>query len=183
VPTAISRQLVADMIEVNQRCRGRLTDQADLPAPSLYLRTDGPGFCLHDAMGSYDGKTARLLAAIHEIGSAEPDCLAGPDLVHFDFHPDNVLVDASGRISGVVDWDGANRGDGTFDLYTLRFVLARSAPELGEWIGGKLTESAAPHILRACWAHLSLRLIDWSIRELTTADVSAWVQVATDLMP
>lgn len=182
-PATISRRLVTDMVEVNQRCRGLLADRTDLPAPSLYLRTDGPGFCLHDAMANYDEKTARLLAAIHEIGAAEPDCLDGVDLVHFDFHPENVLVDASGRISGLVDWDGANRSDGTFDLYTLRFVLARSAPDLGDWIGGLLTESAAPPVLRACWAHTSLRLIDWSIRELTTADVSAWVQVAADLMP
>jgi hypothetical protein len=38
-------------------------------------------------------------------------------------------------------------------------------------------------VLRACWAHISLRLVDWAIRELTAADVSAWVQVAADLMP
>jgi serine/threonine protein kinase len=171
------------MVEVNHRCRGLLAERADLPAPSLYLRTDGPGFCLHGPMASYDRETARLLSAIHEIGAAEPDCLAGIDLVHFDFHPENVLVDTSGRISGVVDWDGANRGDGALDLFTLRFALARRAPELGRWVGGLLRETATPHVLRACWAHMSLRLIDWSIRELTTADVSAWVQVAADLMP
>jgi Phosphotransferase enzyme family len=183
VPATPSRRIVAGMVEVNQRCRGLLTDRSDLPAPSLYLRTDGPGFCLHGPMASYDKATARLLAAVEEIGAAEPDCLAGVDLVHFDFHPENVLVTRSGRISGVVDWDGANRSDSTFDLFTLRFVLARIAPELGHWLGGLLRETAAPPVLRACWAHMSLRLIDWSIRELTTADVSAWVQVATDLMP
>jgi phosphotransferase family enzyme len=182
-PATISRQLVTGMVEVNQRCRGLLADQTDLPPPSLYLRTDGPGFCLHDPMASYDGGTARLLAAIHEVGAAEPECLDGADLVHFDFHPENVLVDAAGQISGIVDWDAAQRSDGSFDLFTLRFVLARTAPDLGDWIGGLLAETAAPHVLRACWAHLSLRLIDWSIRELTPADVSAWVDVAADLMP
>jgi len=182
-PLTISRQVVTDMVDVNQRCRGLLADRAESPAPSLYLLTDGPGFCLHGAMASYDKQTARLLDAIHEIGASEPDCLAGIDLVHFDFHPENVLVATSGRISGVVDWDGANRSDATFDLFTLRFTLARTAPELGHWVGGLLSETAAPHVLRACWAHMSLRLVDWSIRELTAADVSAWAAVAADLMP
>jgi len=182
-PATISQQLVADMVEVNQRCRGLLADRTDVPAPSLYLRTDGPGFCLHSAMASYDAQAARLLGAIQEIGAAEPDCLDGIDLAHYDFHPENVLVAASGRICGVVDWDGASRSDGAFDLFTLRFVLARIAPELGRWVGGLLQQTAAPDVLRVCWAHMSLRLIDWSIRELTAADVRAWVQVAADLMP
>jgi aminoglycoside phosphotransferase (APT) family kinase protein len=134
-------------------------------------------------MASYDRQTARLLAAIHEIGAAEPDYLDGTDLVHFDFHPENVLVDSAGRLSGVIDWDGANRSDGALDLFTLRFVLGRTAPELGHWVAGLLQETAAPEVLRVCWAHMSLRLIDWSIRELTMADVSAWVQVAADLTP
>src|SRR5262249_18893591 len=83
---------------------------------------------LHGAMASYDAQAARLLGAIQEIGAAEPDCLDGIDLAHYDFHPENVLVAASGRICGVVDWDGASRSDGAFDLFTLRFVLARVAP-------------------------------------------------------
>jgi hypothetical protein len=130
-PPAINQRTVDSMIEVNRRCRGLLAGRADLPAPSLYLRTDGPGFCLHEPLRTYDRRTARLLDAIEEIGAALPEHLLGDDLVHMDFHPENVLVDTAGEVSGVVDWDAINRGNGDFDLITLRFDLARRAPELG----------------------------------------------------
>ncbi len=56
-----------------------------------------------------------------------PEHLAGDDLVHFDFHPGNVLVGP--------------------------------------------------------WAHMSLRMADWSIRHLSAADTAAWLDVAEELMP
>jgi hypothetical protein len=182
-PTTMTRPIVESMLEVNLNCRGLLTGRTELPAPSLYLVADGPGFCLHGAMASYDRRTARLLQAIEAIGAAVPATLQGDDLVHFDFHPENVLVDPSGTLTGVVDWDGAGRSNGVLDLVTLRFDLARRAPELGRWVGGQLRDSATEPVALACWAHMSLRLIDWSIRELTAADVSAWTAVAEELMP
>jgi Phosphotransferase enzyme family len=181
-PATVSRHTVASMVEVTRRCRGLLADRSDLPAPSLFLRADGPGFCLHGAMASYDRRTARLLAVIEETGAELPEHLAGEDLVHFDLHPENVLVDETGEVTGVVDWDGAARSNGALDLMTLRFDLARRAPSLGYWIGGLLRESVPEPMRLACWAHMSLRLVDWAIRELTAADVEAWLGVATDLM-
>lgn len=182
VPTTVTRRTVASMVEVTRRCRGLLADRPDLPAPSLFLRTDGPGFCLHGAMASYDPRTARLLAVIEEAGAGLPELLTGDDLVHFDLHPENVLVDVTGEVTGVVDWDGAARSDGALDLMTLRFDLARRAPELGRCVGGLLRESVPEPVRLACWAHMSLRLVDWAIRELTAGDVEAWLGVATDLM-
>jgi Ser/Thr protein kinase RdoA (MazF antagonist) len=75
-------------------------------------------------MARYSRRTARLLGAIEDAGAAVPEHLAGDDLPHFDFHPENVLVDASGAVTGVVDWDGASRSNGVLDLMTLRFDLA-----------------------------------------------------------
>lgn len=37
-------------------------------------------------------------------------------LLHLDWHPYNVLVDADGEITGVIDWDNARRGDPRLDL-------------------------------------------------------------------
>ncbi len=34
-----------------------------------------------------------------------------------------------------------------------------------------------------CWAHMSLRLVDWSIRELGPEAVTTWLEVAEELMP
>jgi hypothetical protein len=181
VPATVTRRTVTSMVEVTRRCRGLLADRTDLPAPSLFLRTDGPGFCLHGAMASYDPRTAQLLAAIEEAGAGLPEHLTGEALVHFDLHPENVLADETGEVTGVVDWDGAARSDGALDLMTLRFDLARRAPELGHWVGGLLRESAPEEVRLACWAHMSLRLVDWAIRELTADDVEAWLRVATEL--
>ncbi len=66
-------------------------------------------------------------------------------------------------------------------LMTLRFDLARRAPDLGRWVGAQLREFATPPVWLGCWAHMSLRLVDWAIRELTADEVSAWLRVAAEV--
>jgi Phosphotransferase enzyme family len=180
-PASVTRRTMQSMVEVNGRLRGLLAGRADQSPGSLYLRTDGPGFCLHGPMAHYDQRTARLLREIEEAGADLPEHLVGDDLVHFDFHAENVLVDPAGAVTGMVDWDGAVRADGTLDLMTLRFDLARRAPELGRYVGGLLRESASERVRLACWAHMSLRLADWAIRELTADEVGAWLSVAAEV--
>lgn len=182
-PVVVDRPIVESMMEMNRRCRDLLAHRAGLVMPSLYLRADGPGFCLHEPLARYDRRTARLLADIEEIGVQVPESLTGDDLAHFDFHPENVLVDGAGTVTGVVDWDGVAAGNGDFDLYTLRFDLARRAPDQGRWLGAMLEDTMGDQVARACWAHMSLRLVDWSIRHLTPADVAAWLDVADELRP
>jgi hypothetical protein len=182
-PTAVGRRTVESMVTINRRCRDLLACSYALPVPSLYLLADGPGFCLHEPLARYDRRTARLLAQIHEIGAAGPEHLSGDDLVHYDFHPENVLIDDAGTVTGVVDWGACGRGNGDFDLMTLRFDLARRAPDLGRWLGERLAERVPDEVARVCWAHMSLRLVDWSIRHLTSADVNAWLEVAETLRP
>jgi hypothetical protein len=180
-PSRVSRRTVESMVELNSRLRGLLAGRADLPMASLYLRTDGPGFCLHGPMAGYDRRTERLLALIEAAGAELPERLAGDDLAHFDFHPENVLVDQAGTVTGVVDWDGAARAHGALDLMTLRFDLALRAPDLGRWVGTLLRDAATPAVWLGCWAHMSLRLVDWAIREQTADEVSAWLSVAAEV--
>lgn len=68
-----------------------------------------------------------------------------------DYHPGNILV-SGGRISAVMDWDGAGRGDRFLDLVTLRFDLARRAPDLTDWLDSLLTQTVPADLLRAYWA-------------------------------
>lgn len=172
VPTA---RTVQSMIEINRRCRGVLAGRPDLPALRLHLREDGPGFCLHGSLRSYDARTRHLLDQVEEIGRAFPDTLEGDDLVHTDFHPENVLVDEAGNVTGVIDWDGATRGDADFDLFTLRFDLAHRAPALHVDVPGA--------VALVCWAHMSLRMVDWAIRHFTDSDVTVWLDIAGRLRP
>lgn len=182
-PATITQRTVGSMIEVNHRGRGLLAGRTDLPPPSLYLRTDGPGFCLHEPLRAYNPRTARLLDEIEEIGAAFPEHLAGDDLVHMDFHSGNVLVNPAGEVTGVIDWDAINRGNGDFDLITLRFDLARRAPNLGHQLQHHLAQTVPEDLALAAWAHLSLRQVDWSIRHHTPADVTTWLTIAESLHP
>jgi hypothetical protein len=175
-PAVVDRALVEAMVVLNGRMAGLLADRPDLPPAELFLTGSGPGFCVHEPLAGYDRRTARLLRWVREVGAARSSA-DGDDLVHLDFHPGNVLVDA-GRITGLVDWDGASRGDRYLDLVTLRFDLALRAPDLTEWFDDLLTDVVPPDRLRAYWAHMSLRLVDWAIRHHTAADVDRWLAVA-----
>lgn len=178
-PNQPSPRTIESMLDVNRRCRGLLAGRTDLPGMALFLRGDGPGFCLHEPLRTYDSRTRRLLDQVEEVGAALPEQLDGDDLVHTDFHPENVLVDESGAVTGVIDWDGATRGDADFDLVTLRFDLTHRAPELARLLDGLVSEKVAP----ACWAHMSLRMVDWAIRHFTAAEVTIWLDVAELLRP
>jgi hypothetical protein len=174
-PTTIDAALVHAMIALNLRLTGLLTSHPAMPPAELYLDHDGPGFCLHEPLRRHGKRAARLLDWVHDVAAHLPG-LDGTDLVHFDYHPGNVLV-SSGRISGVIDWDGAGRGDRRLDLVTLRFDLAWRAPGLT----GPLDERLAalePDRFRAYWAHMSLRQVDWSIRHHDDATVDRWLTIA-----
>jgi aminoglycoside phosphotransferase (APT) family kinase protein len=103
--------------------------------------------------------------------------LARDDAVHLDFQPDNVLADG-GVPTGVVDWDGAGRGDRRLDLVTLRFGLAGRA---GRNVVARLDailDDLPLAVLRPAWAHMSLRMVDWMIRHHDDDLVDAWLTVA-----
>jgi aminoglycoside phosphotransferase (APT) family kinase protein len=78
---------------------------ASLPAPPWVER-----------FGPVDPELRARLEAV-----ARPD----PSLLHLDFHPDNVLVDGAGAITGVVDWTNACAGDPRADLARSWSLLTR----------------------------------------------------------
>ena len=174
-PATVDAPLLHRMIALNDRLAGLLADRPSVPAVDLHLLRDGPSFCLHDPLAVHSRRTARLLAWVREVGAAVPP-IGGYDLVHLDFHPANVLVDG-GRITGVVAWDGAARGDRHLDLVTLRFHVMRRAPHLRGVLDERLA-GVDPGRLRAYWAHVSLRQVDWSIRHHEPGTVDHWLDVA-----
>jgi len=174
-PATVDAAVVRQMLEVNDRLAGVLAGEPGPEPVELYLTGDGPGFCCHEPLAAHSGRTARLLSWVREVGASGTHMI-GDDLTHMDFHPGNVLVDG-GRLSGVVDWDGAVRGDRHFDLVTLRFVLAGTAPGLLGPIDERLALVPARR-RRRYWAHMSLRQVDWSIRHHDEATVARWLAVA-----
>ncbi|MEU4238383.1 phosphotransferase [Actinoplanes sp. NPDC026619] len=179
-PVTLDTALVRQMLQVNDRLAGVLAGEpAPQPAP-LHLTADGPGFCLHEPLRQYSDRSARLLERVRATGAASGSQMIGDDLVHMDFHAGNVLVD-DGRLTGVVDWDGAVRGDRHLDLVTLRFYLGGMAPALTGPVDERLALIPARR-RRAYWAHMSLRQVDWSIRHHDAATVEKWLTVAEEGM-
>jgi hypothetical protein len=186
-PTRVDLTLVQELVAIAGRGAGLLRGRPDVPAADLHLLRSGPGFCLHQTLAQYDDRTRRLLDLVRRIGTASPHRMAGDDLVHMDFHPGNVLVDRTGAVTGIVDWDGAGRGDHRFALVTLRFDLAvpgvdaqdRSARSAAaRWLDNRIDDLFDDATLRAYWAHMGLRQVDWAIRHHGPDDVDRWLTVA-----
>ncbi|WP_222106069.1 phosphotransferase family protein [Catellatospora sichuanensis] len=175
-PTVVDRCLIEAMLACSELMRGLLHAAPQTRRIDLHLRASGPGYCMHEPLADYDRRSARVLDWAREVG-AQRNAADGTDLVHMDFHPGNILV-RDGRITAVIDWDGAGRGDRLLDLVTLRFDLARRAPDLTDWFDSLLRQTVPADRLRAYWAHMSLRMIDWAIRHHTGAEVDLWIATA-----
>ncbi len=65
----------------------------------------------------------RTLVALHDRLHAIP--LDGRSLVHFDLHPENVIIAAHGPV--VIDWTNAHGGDPDADLALTWLILETSA--------------------------------------------------------
>ncbi|WP_255308066.1 aminoglycoside phosphotransferase family protein [Streptomyces marincola] len=166
-------------LELNAAQAGRLAGHPGIPATELHLRGDGPGYCLHGPLRASGRRGAALDAWITEVGAHAPDRLEGDDAVHHDFHPGNLLAGPGGEITGVVDWDGAGRGDRRFDLVTLRFGLHpdHAGPGVAERLDAVL-DTLPDEVLRPAWASMSLRMTDWAIRHFSPADADLWLDFA-----
>lgn len=174
----LDEDLLEQVLAVNEQLRLLLTGNSTVPSLNLYLTVDGPGFCLHGPLRSHDRRTARLDYWITAVGADHPGPLRGDDAVHVDFHPGNLLA-VDGKLTGIIDWDGAGRGDHRLDLVTLRFGLhgGRPDPAVVQRLDAILDETP-PETLRPLWAHMSLRMTDWAIRHFTPASVAHWTTLA-----
>lgn len=173
---ALDEGLLAQALAINEQLAGLLGP--GVPTLELYLRDDGPGFCLHGPLRTHGPRAARLLDWVEAVGSAYPGPLHGDDAVHVDFHPGNLLA-TNDRITGVIDWDGAGRGNRLLDLVTLRFGLhgQHPAPGVVERLDAVLDE-LPDDVLRPLWAHMSLRMTDWAIRHFEPAAVDHWLALS-----
>jgi aminoglycoside phosphotransferase (APT) family kinase protein len=177
-PDRVTPGLLDQAIALSGQHADALAGRPGIPAMRLFLTSDGPGFCQHGPLRAYSDRTRRLDRWITSVGARHPDLLDGNDAVHADFQPGNFLAEG-GRITGVVDWDGAARGDRRLDLVTLRFGLhatdtdARAVRRLDQ-----LLDALPAGVLAPMWAHMSLRLTDWVIGHYTAGHVEHWLDLA-----
>jgi hypothetical protein len=160
-------EVAEQLLTLNRRLRGLGSGPAgDWQALMRRSLTEGlEGYCEHASLANFSDDSRRLLSKV-VAAAADVDwsSLPADDLVHYDFHPGNILV-STGKVSGIVDWDGCRSGDGLLDLVALAFCSTWTAEEQvleRLWAevfadGDRQRRSVAVH-------HIVLRLADWCIR-------------------
>jgi aminoglycoside phosphotransferase (APT) family kinase protein len=78
---------------------------------------------------------------------------ASTSVVHMDYHPQNVIVHGL-RVTGVIDWVSADRGDRHLCAATTSVILASSAMDHPRW----MRDNAAGNSLRALFTALYVPL-------------------------
>jgi hypothetical protein len=171
-------ELLDQVLALNEMQSGRLENCRTVPPVRLHLTSDGAGFCMHEPLRRYSDRTRRLEDWIATVGAGCPDELPGDDAVHLDFTPGNLLAEGN-RVTGVVDWDGAGRGDRRFDLVTFRFGLHALPPDpaITDRLD-RILDGFPAGVLDPMWAHMSLRMVDWVIRHYTPDYVDHWLTLA-----
>jgi hypothetical protein len=177
--------VITSLLELTDRRRGVLKGtRYESERTRLYLIDDGPGFCVHGPLREHNRRTRRLLDWIEAVGRSEVDAVAGDDLVHFDYHFGNVLVDPrdQSRVVAILDWDGARSGDvGVDDVnLALDLVLYNAEPTLVDQIADHLAQTTTENARRAYWAHGLLKLVDWRLRHSPEDDLD-WLPRAEAL--
>jgi hypothetical protein len=184
VSDEVSDDVVTTLLSLNElqvgAGEGATTDWTTYIVDSLLHGCNG--YCVHEPLREYDGRTASLLETILAAGGAV-DTLPSDDAVHIDFHHRNVLV-ADGSVSAVIDWEGCRSGDATFDLVTLAFGLtvAQVSASARDRVWEEVRRRPAPEARRAYTAHMALRQVDWSIRHRTPEDVDHWLRVSREFL-
>ncbi len=139
------------------------------------------GYCRIESLQTYSATTAALLASIQTFVTAHrTEAFETRDIVHFDFNPLNILVDA-GQVSGVIDWEGTCAGDSAFDLATLLFY-AYEEPGVRERLWRAAGARANPGTVGVYLANLIARQLDWSIRHHSEGSIRYWIDTAHTIL-
>ena len=171
---------IVQIITLNETQREQAVEPAAEPWPASIVRDaleGGDGYCLLEPMRRHLPVTARLLDLVQELVSRHRGVsVPTTDVVHGDFQPDNMLG-LSGKISGVVDWEGAQAGDRTFDLVTVLFY-AYDQDAVRETLWPRVTTMTDPAAVAVYLAHLIHRQVDRSIRHHEPEAIERWLERA-----
>ena len=111
---------------------------------------------------------ARVIAAVHERVHAVP--YDGASLVHFDLHPDNVILGPDGPV--LIDWTNAHGGDPDADAALTWLIAETSAGLRGRLFAWLFRRVVGRGIIRRGFAEASrYRLADPHVTDAERARV------------
>jgi len=184
--TVIDHSLVDDVLALRPLQAGLAGEASGESWGSFVLRATRhglrpeEGYCLHAPLQEHSARAADLLQRVRRcVDGMAPDDFVARDVTHGDLHHGNILVER-GRVSAVVDWDGARAGDAVYDLVTLAFcgAGARRAPGAVARLRAEARRLRPRPVIAAYVALLALRQVDWAIRNGDPADVAMWLDAA-----
>jgi thiamine kinase-like enzyme len=169
-----------DLLELHRRRLGLGAGRSGKPWAERLIRTlvvGGRGYCLHESLRRYDGRTASLVEEIEAFGGRlDPDEFDGRDIVHWDLHIGNLLAH-DGELTAVVDTDFCVVGDAAFDLVML--TLSAGSVPCAAGVRRELFRRALdplPPLRRTAYlGHLFIRVLDWPIRRGSADEVEHWL--------
>jgi hypothetical protein len=167
------------ILELNELQAGRGSGpSAEWPARVIDSLTAGcDGYCVPETLRTHSVESRELLRRLQSIGDEHAhECLEAHDVVHWDFHTGNILVDGP-RVGAVIDWEGTGTGDRSFDLMTLMFYTY-DLEEVRARLWRRALEQSARGPLLVYLAHMILRQIDWTIRNHDRAIIKYYFNLA-----
>lgn len=180
-------QLVLDIGECVERMTGIAAPhhlRGTWGATVVRSLTEGlEGWCVHEALAAAGGAGAEIVRHARAVGARSSESVfPTTDLMHMDLHTKNVLQDASGRLSGIVDWESACAGDWRFDLAYFAFCADVAVPGVASEAWSKVEAATEPQVLEAYVAHMVLRMTDWSLRHHGPAQAQRWIGAGRSLI-
>lgn len=169
--TWVDAARIEAMVRANDQFAHAL--RRDMPMLPPVVAANGDGIDpRQEVLATYSQRSRRLLRQIQAIEKTIPDGLPNAGLVHPDFGLGNLLFDASGTISGIVDWNGgAWRGDHRFALLKLSINIAAEGdgygvtPEARAHLDDLLRQQIQTDVLRCYWARWVLIKVAFAINE------------------
>jgi aminoglycoside phosphotransferase len=133
------------------------------------------------SLRTYSPATRALLQrADHSVAGLEASCSEAADIVHGDLALDNLLV-AGGRLSGIVDWDAAGRGDRALDIAKLLYYCYDNRP-VRELLRGHLLWLRGHACASVYLVYCILAQLDWSIHHHAASTVAGLVAQANVML-
>ncbi len=178
--STLTSSMVDELLELHRARLGLGEGRSSRPWAERLIETlvrGGLGYCRHDSLRRHDERTASLVHKIEAFGTTlTPAEFEGGDVVHWDLHPGNVLVDG-GVVSAVVDTDFCAVGDAAFDLVALALAGGAAPCDAGlrSRLFGLALDPLHPVRRTAYLGHLFVRFLDWPIRRGAADEVELWL--------